>query len=234
MPTTDQLASAHMGCYYDFGAPLGLKDMTIVDGSLYRGWANIVSTTEDLISFQKALRNGNVLSAASLTQMETIYPTSFDYGMGLEYYDLSGKTYYGHSGNVGNTSGMFYCNLTTPEIPNGYYISYNYNYEGVSTFDVLDQPVYNVLASITATTGMEEMQRENVKVYPNPSQSTITIQQTNAEYALLRDLTGKTVLTIQLNNGNTSVDVSAPENGMYTLELYTNETLTGLTKLIKN
>ena len=41
-PTTNQLSSPHMGCYWNIGSWI---DLTIINPSVYAGWADVVSTT---------------------------------------------------------------------------------------------------------------------------------------------------------------------------------------------
>ena len=122
-------------------------DFTIVDATLYLGWADISATPEELNIFFHALRTEQLIYATSLAKMQAIAPSSWDYGYGLEYYDIDGDDYYGHSGDVGNTSGLFFSDISTPTFPAGYYVAYNYTYEGVAPYNVLDKPLHDMMQS---------------------------------------------------------------------------------------
>ncbi len=90
--------------------------------------------------------------------------------------------YIGHSGDVGNTSGMFWCDIRTDAFPEGYYISYNYNYEGINTFAAIDSPVQALMLqvdqvpdsipdSLPGPTSVASLSwGYQVTVYPNPAE----------------------------------------------------------------
>ncbi len=82
IPVNDEISGDHMGCYWNVGQWI---DLTIVDPSLYNGWASVVSTASDLTKFFRSLREGALISPASWQKMMTIYPGSWDYGLGLEF-----------------------------------------------------------------------------------------------------------------------------------------------------
>jgi D-alanyl-D-alanine carboxypeptidase len=48
IPLNPELSGDYMGCYWDIGSWI---DLSIIHPSIYRGWADIVSNTEDLNSF---------------------------------------------------------------------------------------------------------------------------------------------------------------------------------------
>jgi len=181
VPATDEINQSHMGCYWELDT---LLDLTIVDASMYNGWANVVSTTEDLFLFFDALRNGTLVNIASLAKMYTISPISFDYGLGIDFYVINGDPYYGHSGEVGNTSGLFYADISTAAFPNGYYLSYNYNYQGVSSNNAIEVPVHLLMKNYvmdstqvpdtttqdTTVLGLDHNPADHdLLLYPNPA-----------------------------------------------------------------
>ncbi len=226
-PTTDQITSPHLGCYWNIGAWV---DMTIVDPTLYWGWADIVSTTTDLNKFYSALRSGQVLSPASLTKMMTIAPSAFDYGLGTEFFQLGNTNYFGHSGEVGNSSGMFFADINSSLYPDGYYVSYNYNYQGVDLFNAIDLPVYNFMLS--GITGISAVQQDvmKIKTYPNPAQDKISFEfvagkesKTTLELIDSKGLLVKTISCI-LNKGNNKFELNVNElaSGIYTYRVQTN------------
>lgn len=234
MPVADELPVPHMGCYYDFGQPLGLKDLTIVDGSLYKGWANLVSTTSDLVRFFSKLNNNEILSPSSVSKMKSILPSSMDYGMGLEFYDVPGNQYFGHSGNVGNTSGLFYCSLSTPEIPEGYYIAYNYNYEGVNSISLLDLPIYQLLKHSSASSvGQHPGKNTMPGCFPNPFANFVQVTATNAGQLLIKEISGSTVLSFNIESGINNIDLSSLDPGFYIAEIQEGRLPGGTQKIIK-
>jgi D-alanyl-D-alanine carboxypeptidase len=221
----DEIATAHMGCYWWVIPGTFMADMTVVDASLYRGWANIVSDTEDLTLFYEALRSEQVITASSFNQMFTLSSLSSWYGMGAELTQLSGTNYYGHSGEVGNTSGLYFSDISTSEFPNGYYIAYNFNYQGVNFTSKIDLPVFNLMSSYL--TGVDEEMTVEVEVgngFPNPTANQFTLPLhsggfTNAAVTV-HNLAGQEVLApvaqdITPGPNNISVDVSALSPGMY-------------------
>ena len=60
--------------------------------------------------------------------MKTIHPNAGHYGLGLELPGLNGFDYFGHAGEFGNTSGLYFCDVSTACAPIGYCVSYNINY----------------------------------------------------------------------------------------------------------
>lgn len=84
-----------------------LKDITDIDPSL--GWAagQLISTPRDVNTFMIALVDGNLISAASLAEMQTTIPIPEEfwageqYGLGLVSYPLScGGVVWGHGGDI--------------------------------------------------------------------------------------------------------------------------------------
>ena len=58
IPSSAQINGSHMGCYWDIGSWI---DLTIIHPSTYTGWADVVSTTEDLNIFYSNLLDGNLI-----------------------------------------------------------------------------------------------------------------------------------------------------------------------------
>lgn len=231
--TEDEIATPHMGCYWWIVPGAYMADLTVVDASLYRGWANIVSNTEDLTLFHEALRNGQVVSTASFNQMFTLSSLSSWYGMGAELTEISGTEYYGHSGEVGNTSGLYFCNITSSEFPNGYYIAYNFNYQGVDFTNNIDVPVYNLMSNYTVGFSEEmAVQIEVENAYPNPTASQFSLPIKSGGYTSatlhLYNLAGQEVqaatsLSIAPGNNRISCDVSTLSAGIYNYALRVGE-----------
>ncbi|MCH2225290.1 MAG: serine hydrolase [Crocinitomicaceae bacterium] len=211
---SDQIPNPHMGCYWNIGSWI---DLTVINSTTYTGWADIVSTTEDLIKFYTELLNENIINSAQLTRMKTIDAASFDYGMGLDFYNLVSTDYYGHYGEVANTSGLFFVDINSGGAPNGYYISYNYNVQGANTPVTVDQPVIELLSQLS---NLEELTALNVRLYPNPAKETCTISMnmsTNDLSLAIYDLKGSKIYTklVPPSTSKIQLDVSTLEKGIY-------------------
>ena len=214
----DQIADPHMGCYWNIGSWI---DLTIINSTTYTGWADIISTTDDLIEFYTQLLDGNIINATQLARMKTIDAASFDYGMGLDFYELVGTDYFGHYGEVANTSGLFFVDVNSSIAPNGYYISYNFNVQGAYTPVSIDEPVITLLSQALS---INEEMGSNFSLYPNPTESSCTIsldQTVENQFLEVYDFKGSKVYveTIPKYTSSVTLDVSAYERGMYFLRL---------------
>lgn len=225
IPTTNEIQGNYMGCYWDLGPQT--VDMSIVNPSLYKGWAEIVSNTSDLTLYFEALSNGQLIDDTTFAKMKTITQPSTFYSLGLEHTYTALMDFWGHSGSVGNTSGMYYVYIATPAFPNGYYIAYNFTYEGVSLYQNVDLPVWGLLTGYNADIA-ELNGSPKFEVFPNPAVNNLQLQlsSTNeSEMAVtLRDLSGKVLKTETVNTqGDASLqlnwDVHALTAGYYLLEV---------------
>lgn len=220
IPSTNQITNPHMGCYWNIGSWI---DLTIINPTTYTGWADVVSTTSDLIVFYDALLNGGLINSAELAKMKTIDPTSFDYGLGIDFYKISGIDYYGHYGEVANTSGMMFANTASVVAPNGYYISYNYNTQGVDMQNLLDVPVFQLLNSnFTGVT--ENAQGPKLHIFPVPANEycTVEISDSNEDMDLyVTDVLGRTLFSTTIQSGIKTIqlDLKSYEKGLYFVNL---------------
>jgi len=220
IPVSDQLTSSHMGCYWNIGSWI---DLTIVDPTTYTGWADLVSTTEDLISFYEALQNGQLINTAQLAIMRTIDAASYDYGMGLDFYTLYGTNYTGHYGEVANTSGLFFGQTGSAIAPNGYYISYNFNVQGADMINKIDKPVMQLM--LAATAGLETQQTSKIQLSPNPAMEMLEIffGEVNAHKVTIIGSNGQEVYSADLQSSSThQVNCSSFEAGFYFVNVYSN------------
>ena len=217
VPTTNQINGDHMGCYWNIGQWI---DLTIINPTTYTGWADVVSNTEDLLTFYKALRDGNIVTQASLTKMMTIDPASYDYGLGLDFYQVGGDWYFGHYGEVANSSAMMYADVQTIVAPNGYYISYNFNVQGVDMGNVIDVPVYDLLHNDALSTNELEVVKE-YSIYPNPSKDVFFLSGDLSQQVICKvyDLSGKLVQTEVLGQGQNKLNCDNLAKGVYTLAI---------------
>jgi len=222
VPATDELQGPHMGCYWELPPMI---DFTIVDATLYLGWADISATPEELNIFFHALRTEQLINATSLAKMQAIAPSSWDYGYGLEYYDIDGDDYYGHSGDVGNTSGLFFSDISTPTFPAGYYVAYNYTYEGVAPYNVLDKPLHDMMQSFVpgpedtvtvpvSIAALEQMEIE-VNMFPNPASDRITIVSDGILSVMIQDVSGRVVKELTTDTDELYLELQDVDSGIY-------------------
>jgi CubicO group peptidase (beta-lactamase class C family) len=214
IPITNEITGDHMGCYWNIMG--NWTDMTIVDATTYTGWADIVSNTNDLTLFLHSLLNGAIISQTQLDKMMTVSAPANTYGLGMEFSSAMGDAYYGHYGEVGNTSGNLFCELNSTLAPNGYYFAYNYNTQGVALVNKMDLPLYHFMKG---DLGLSEI-KDVFSVYPNPASTTLIIEGSlELGNIVLLDLTGKVVLSTQ-NVFDTKLELNISElpQGSYVLK----------------
>ena len=76
--------------------------------------------------------------------------------------------------------------------------------------------------------GIEETEETFVSVYPNPVANMMNITASEEMTALLFDMSGRCIMTIQLHNGNNSISMDGISNGVYLLR-----TAAGVQKVVK-
>jgi len=182
------------------------------------------STTEDLILFETALLNGNIIDSTELAKMKTIDAASYDYGLGLDFYTITGIDYYGHYGEVANTSGMFFADVHSSLAPNGYYIAYNYNTQGVDMQNLLDVPVFQLLNTQFAVGIGQQNNPNNISITPMPAKDNCTIAinpNVNNLQLNIVDMQGSIVYTsvIKAQTYNIPLNVSLFNKGIYIVQL---------------
>lgn len=222
IPSTDEISGDHMGCYWFMGSDW--FDMTIIDPTVYTGWADVVSNTSDLLTYHQALLSGSIINSTQLDKMKNIDAMADNYGLGMEFNSVDFTSYYGHYGEVANTNGMFFCELTSDLAPNGYYFVYNFNTQGVPMITEVDRPIYHLLKG---DLGLADKDDTHLSVYPNPTTHSCTVEfpycVTNATISL-RDLSGRMILSENLLPGTTQTELDLHKifKGVYYLELENN------------
>jgi hypothetical protein len=220
IPVTDEITGDHMGCYWNIQG-LGWTDLTIIDATTYTGWADVVSNTTDLIIFHQALLGGTIINPTQLNKMKTIDAAANNYGLGMEFNTVDFVSYYGHYGEVGNTNGLFFCELNSTIAPNGYYFTYNFNTQGVAMITAVDRPVYHLLKG---DLGIEENLGDSFNVSPNPSDTKFSISTKNdliRGYSLI-DNAGRVLLTQKMNEpvNQIEINVNSVVPGIYYLTIH--------------
>ena len=139
---------------------------------------------------------------------------------------LGGDDYYGHSGEVANSSSMFYSNLSSGIAPDGYYISFNFNIQGVNMSSLIDIPVYDVLNN--STTQIEELaiKHENrFSIFPNPAKEYLTVNNIlglNTEY-IIHNVSGQQMESGKMNSTKLNINLSGYDSGIYLITILSEE-----------
>lgn len=98
-------------------------------------------------------------------------------------------------------------------------------YFSFNTYKILPRDANDIV--LVSQVGMQESQLENIKVYPNPAASFVTIEnevQMNTDLQVL-DARGAVVKQIKLSNTSERIDVYDLANGIYHIRLVSNEGL---------
>src|SRR5574343_962 len=234
IPSTPQITGPHMGCYWNMGSN-PWTDLTVINATAYTGWADVVSTTDDVLTYYAALRNGTIINATELAIMHTIDPLSYDYGMGIDFYYVLGSEYVGHYGEVGNTSGMFFGDITSTLAPNGYYISYNFKTQGANMQSLIDVPVMKLLKNYALS--IDEIQATTFEMSPNPASNSVEVNYPQGSFQQLRifDLQGREVYKsdIVTTSSQLSLEVSELKRGTYFVTLWGSTTKKTQTRILK-
>ncbi len=92
----------------------------------------------------------------------------------------------------------------------------------------------NINVKVVATSGIKSLvNTADLSVYPNPTSGLLNITTTASNGTVeVMNLMGQVVLSKQLNNGNNSIDISNLSNGVYSVQIMQNNTLT-VSKVIK-
>ena len=100
MPSEPEMAGQHAHGYFVLGAPPA-TDVTRFSPSIGFAGGGIVSTTDDVTTFYRALLEGRLLKRELLAQMMTTVTGAHgeQYGLGLAKREVSCGTVWGHGGN---------------------------------------------------------------------------------------------------------------------------------------
>ncbi|MFE4048286.1 serine hydrolase domain-containing protein [Streptomyces sp. YIM B13518] len=102
LPRTPYLKGPHPRMYESFHGLIDPpRDYSVYDMSWAYTAGSVVSTTDDLNRFYRALLGGKLVGAASLDEMTRTVPVSgMDYGLGIYALDLPCGRFWGHDGAV--------------------------------------------------------------------------------------------------------------------------------------
>lgn len=93
---------------------------------------------------------------------------------------------------------------------------------------------YDSLGMILSTTGVKELSyKNNIQLWPNPASNTLNIASTAAYPYIVTDLTGRALLTGNLQKGTNSINVASLTEGLYFVKLLSNDE-SGVYKFVKH
>lgn len=180
------------------------------------GGANIVSTPTDLAHFARALFTGQVLSAPSMTEMQTISPDSYSswtagYGLGIHHaYPFASADMLGHDGYYTNMTDMFH------SFDHGFTLVTMTNTQ-TDWFEIFEE-MYNAVEDHITTGVAEHSASSPLSIYPNPSNGTFTVVTTADQTATSLEIVnavGEVVYTEQIRGKSTHVVDAGLAAGVY-------------------
>lgn len=134
--------------------------------------------------------------------------------------------------------------ITSP-LASGTVVQENFRYFASGTKNpvlVINTSTTNVLSLSTQTTAMIDANYlvtgvKNVKgtasevlAYPNPANNQLNIVAADATSLIISDITGKTIISTNVNNGKSTINTENFVNGVYFYTLYNNSTKLGVGK----
>lgn len=221
------------------------NNQSFVDGQLYKVYVNYACNS-DYNSFSSSTISTNIVYEVDGSNVTTCAPVdslkvidqnngkltiSWDYASTL----ADGFSYAILPGGVTPTASHFkvayasplYNVATTTVSPTDTLVSGNsYVVYVRANCDVTNNLVSDVKSKAIAiynTLAVDNSTLENMKVYPNPTTGTVTIElaQVDATSMTIVDLTGKVVFESEITSTTTSVDLSNFTNGVYMINVKT-------------
>jgi D-alanyl-D-alanine carboxypeptidase len=213
----------------DFGN-LESMDATIQNNSIYKASRGIISNLNDLNTFWKSVRQGEIIpqNLSNLMQTCNAYPfgdtTSFGFGLGC----VEPNQGYNWIGNEGNIEGHASATYYLPSID-----AY------VSVVNNLMQSNAGIVASVEFVVSQyslsnTQFSNDTFSIFPNPTTNFITLNSNEqvAETIEIYDLQGRKVVSIVNAIKNPTIDVSYLSTGDYILKMKSNNQFI-VKKLIK-
>jgi D-alanyl-D-alanine carboxypeptidase len=189
------------------------------------GDGNICSTPSDLVRWIRALYLGNIVSAGSLTKIETMnhWKNGSYYGLGTQLAPYYSHIFYGHSGSmVGFKSAAF----ANPKDSVCVAVYVNWDEDPTVTDVYLNDYLITILNEIYKTSSsivihIPDEDSPAVAVYPNPASDVVKFaitdrEQSTLSIALYNGLGMQIpVESIVQSNNEYSIDVSKIHAGVY-------------------
>jgi D-alanyl-D-alanine carboxypeptidase len=193
---TETYTEQTAGVWWNFGSGVTNYNGQSTTSMLSYGYggANIVTCPKDLALLLRALMDGQILNAFSMSQMQSYVPASYSashwvngYGLGIHHqYQQSNDTVIGHDGYYTNLTDAFYSKKY------GFTLVTMTNTE--TAWFGLFNPMYTMIKNFI-TIGMPEYESEmELSVYPNPTSGQISIKSTEAiDRVIVKNITGHVI-----------------------------------------
>lgn len=184
----------------------------------------LITTPEENVKFWHLLFEGYIINAASLAEMTTMKNVGggLEYGLGImRRRNANNRIVFEHGGTFfGYLNENLYDTLSKTCIT-VFTNQDSLNNPGVQTLYLakLQKELMNFQVMSTPTFA----ETNPIKLYPNPANSFVRIEREAGEQPLhldLIDLNGKTVLSRELEESNTLLDIRGLAEGVYFLKVY--------------
>ncbi len=188
----------------------------------------IFSTAQDMVNWSKDLFQGKVVNDSSLQQMLDFLPT-YNYGLGLMKFSISGRTLWGHDGDAVYMSMLTFSSYDTISIA----ILCNDGETTSSQLTALTKALLDTYINYFYA-GIDELQQNTLEVsaYPNPFKNSTTIKYVLNETEEINidvyDVLGKNIAHLyngKQEKGNHEIEWDTKTKGMYLCRItYNNQT----------
>lgn len=201
----------------------------------------LVSTAGDNTRFWEALLKGHIISKTAVTgelmKWSGFGTASSDYGLGIFKSRVLGNTVFSHGGTwIGQI------NENLSDTVNNIFITVLSNQDGLKNDYVLKvvQALYKIALDYTKLDVAEAAGSTPVwKLYPNPAADMLYVDcpLQGAKQYRIYDLSGRLVKNLQgetLGGSVTGLDIAGLENGLYLLQLHTDQGVQSAKVLIRH
>ncbi len=180
----------------------------------------ILSTAKDNAIFWNKLVSGQLLTAQSMTELETLVPISLGQGYGLGIFSLNGfngRTIITHGG-----TGFGFINENLADKTSKVSISLLTNQDSISNSILLGgiiRALHQVTIQYTDVPSTKE--QDKLAIFPNPAKNKLNVSMDDHQATSLQlfNITGQQILTQSLSNGNNTISLTHLPSGTYYLNL---------------
>ena len=192
------------------------------------------------------LANQNVMwdSTAATKKFEVVIKnlTHCDFGNGTNFNCTAGQNFSGCGSSVTNSLALkLYMNFLNPflaanlkgDCAEANRFMDSVNFSGV----VFSKKILGSLACSTTNFKSTLNNEELITFYPNPAKTSVSVKSsstyTSTIIIKIISVTGQSLINTQLEDGETSINISFLKNGLYFMKLYNGDNLITIKKLIK-
>jgi len=188
--------------------------------SMVSGAGAILSQPCEFSKYTRALYGGELVNDSTLDQIKqctnvAMGPYCNGYGMATMRYSFSGKSYYGHGGDI---SGFTNLSIHQPETNLTLTLMINQDRQNRALLALVLLRKINQI-----TTGIEDYQETNFQLVKNPvdQELELILDEEKPTPAEIRSVAGQLIKRIELQTGQNRIDVSYLNTGVYQLLLNT-------------